>query len=164
MFGSSGSTRSSYIMFDPHSGDQPKVAHHVYCRQQHAVEIIQLIEVPAPSQRFAPSRIGSSSSSSSYSCSTASEYSSHNDVVSSYCSSDTPEETTFEEDEPSTPDTTYDTRVTRIHAWRDKFARDMGFTLPGMFFHPFFFLSHLTNYLVFRYTTTNEHHQTKSTR
>jgi len=126
-------------MFDPHSGDQPKVAHHVYCRQQHAVEIIQLIEVPAPSQRFAPSRIGSSSSSSSYSCSTASEYSSHNDVVSSYCSSDTPEETTFEEDEPSTPDATYDTRVTRIHAWRDKFARDMGFTLPGMFFHPFSF-------------------------
>jgi len=136
MLGSSGST-CSYIgslMIDPHTSDQPKVdLGHLYCRQQHAVEIIQLIEVPAPSRRFPSSPIDSSSSSSCYSSESESESEYPPDeeaesIGSSYCSSDTPEQMDSEEEEISNPDETSDIRVTRVHTWRANFAKDMGLT------------------------------------
>lgn len=112
---------------------------HLYCRQQHAVEIIQLTEVPPPTPRFTSAHVDSSSTSSSYSCDSESDYpsdedddddDSESDYGTSYCSSDTPEEMDDEEDVASTHDETYDTRVTRIHAWREKYAKDMGLTPP----------------------------------
>jgi len=132
MLGSSGSTHSyiGSLMIDPHTSDQPKVdLGHLYCRQQHAVEIIQLIEVPAPSRRFTSSPIDSRSSSSCYSSEPESEYTSDDEaepVGPSYCSSDTPEQMDSEEEEISNSDKTYDIRVTRVHAWRANFAKDMG--------------------------------------
>jgi hypothetical protein len=123
---------SSLMHIDPHS--EPKVLDHLYCRQPNAVEIIQLVEVPAPSQRFPSSPIDwSSSSSSYYSSESESQYDDPQSVGTSYCSSDTPEEIDLEEEEISKPDETYDTRATRIHAWREKFAKDMGLTISGMF-------------------------------
>jgi len=132
MLGSSCSTHS-YIASLMISRDQPKVdLAHLYCRQQHAVEIIQLVEVPAPSRRFASSPIDSGSSSSCYSSESESEYPADDEGVSdgtSYCSSDTSEEMYCEEEEISNSDETYDTRVTRVHAWRENFAKDMGLAL-----------------------------------
>jgi len=99
------------------------------------LEIIQLVEVPAPARRFASSPIDSSSiassSSSCYSSESESEYSSDDDEAesagSSYCSSDSSEQINSEEEEEvSKPDETYDTRATRVHAWRASFAKDTG--------------------------------------
>jgi len=133
MLGSSGSTHSyfdSLMIADQHKFDLG----HLYCRQPpYAVEIIQLVEVPAPARRFASSSASSSSSSSS-SYSSESESGYYDDAESagsSYCSSDSSEHITSEdEEEVLIPDETHDTRVTRVHAWRASFAKDMGIDLP----------------------------------
>ncbi|KIM88237.1 hypothetical protein PILCRDRAFT_85490 [Piloderma croceum F 1598] len=137
MLGSSGSAHSYFdsLMIVPNTGDQHKPIDlaHLYCRQPYAVEIIQLVEVPAPARRFPiVSSSIASSSSSCYSSESESEYSSDDDdnaesAGSSYCSSDSSEQMNSEEEEEvSKPDETYDTRVTRVHAWRATFAKDMG--------------------------------------
>jgi len=150
MLGSSGSAHSYIDSLMIHSGsDQPKVdPGHLYCRQQYAVEIIQLIEVPAPSRRFASpaidsSSVASSSSSSYYSSESESEYLSDDDdeaesVGPSYCSSDTPEQMDSDEEGVSIPDETYDVRVTRVHAWRESFTKDVGLIPSGTFLPPIF--------------------------
>jgi hypothetical protein len=148
MLGSSGSAHSYFdsLMIDPNTGDQHKIdLGHLYCRQPYAVEIIQLVEVPAPARRFASSPIDSSSiassSSSCYSSESESEYSSDDDEVesagSSYCSSDSSEQINSEEEEVvSKPDETYDTRATRVHAWRASFAKDTGIASSGIYSFP----------------------------
>jgi hypothetical protein len=41
-----------------------------------------------------------------------------------------------EEEEISNSDKTYDIRVTRVHAWRANFAKDMGLAPSGTFLYP----------------------------
>jgi hypothetical protein len=126
------------IMINAPSGHQAKVdPSHLYLSRQSAVEIIQLIEVAPPSRRQPSPSVDSSSvassSSSCYSSLTEGEYPSDDEsVCSSYCSSDTPEQLVSlrcDGEEVSKPDESYDTRVTRVHAWREKSAKDMGFLL-----------------------------------
>ena len=95
----------------------------VYYRQP---EVIQLVEVSAPPTIEHPSTITETSmpSSSSYSSSCSSEDESEDDEdCSSYCSSD-PEE--MEESAHGYYDDTYSTRLRRVNAWRDGFAKAMG--------------------------------------
>ena len=148
MLDSSGFAHSyiGSLMIDQRPGDQSKAdLGHLYCRQQYAVEIIQLVEVPPPSRRFASSSVdpssGASSSSSWYSSESESDHTSDDEgtefVGRSYCSSDTPEEMDSEDDVISHPDETYDTRVTRVHAWRDNFVKDMGSIPSGTAISPY---------------------------
>lgn len=129
------SDSASYLRSLMIDDDKPKVdLAHLYCHKQYAVEIIQLIEVPPPSRRFPsspidPSSIASSSSCCSYSDSESDYTSDYDDdaesVGPSYCSSDNPGGINDEQEEISTPDETYDTRVIRVHAWRESFAKAM---------------------------------------
>lgn len=123
------------IMINARNDHQAKVdPGHLYLPRQHAVEIIQLIEVAPPSRRqLSPPTDSSSmasSSSSCYSSETESDYLSDEEPsCSSYCSSDTPEQLASlrcDGEEVSEPDETYDIRATRVHAWREKSAKDMG--------------------------------------
>ncbi|KAJ3485934.1 hypothetical protein NLI96_g4592 [Meripilus lineatus] len=111
--------KSSYSPKDtsPQSGP-------VYLRQHRTIELIELIEVPAPPPRQQPSTITSSEASSSpytESCS-SSEFDSEEDesAGSSYCSSD--EEDMAQRDMPLYDDT-YRTRLNRVLAWRDGFSK-----------------------------------------
>ncbi|KAI0698347.1 hypothetical protein BC835DRAFT_664779 [Cytidiella melzeri] len=94
----------------------------LYYRQH---EVIQLIEVPAPTQQQHLSDITSSSvASSSYSDSDSSAADSdESESCSSYCSSD---EEAFEGSSHGCYDDTYNTRLSRVAAWRDSFAKAMG--------------------------------------
>ncbi|KZT07542.1 uncharacterized protein LAESUDRAFT_725003 [Laetiporus sulphureus 93-53] len=90
--------------------------------QQCSLEIIQLVEVPAPPRiRPSSSFMGSSFASSSYSSSM--EESEDESECSSYCSSDPEEE---EAARTSAPDDTYKTRLHRVLVWREKLAHAMG--------------------------------------
>ena len=113
----------------------PKVATGgpVYYRQH---EVIQLVEVPAPPPAKHPSTITSSSvpSSSAYteSCAETSESEEEDSEASSYCSSE-------EGDEAARAcyDDTYGTRLSRVLAWRDGFAKALGVALSGTRSFPF---------------------------
>lgn len=90
---------------------------HLFVRQPHTIQIIQLVEGPPPPPRPIESVIQTSSagSSSASSCPTSSD-----EDCSSYCSSViTPDH--------SAPvqwtDDTYSTRMKRVHAWRDGFVK-----------------------------------------
>ncbi|KAI1796722.1 hypothetical protein LXA43DRAFT_1089805 [Ganoderma leucocontextum] len=94
---------------------------HLYLHQQPTVEIIQLIEVPPPPPRSHPytSTIASSSFASS-SCDSSDNNSEEDEsVCSSYCSS----EEDPDADQAPTYDDTYKTRLHRVLAWRDGFAK-----------------------------------------
>lgn len=104
----------------------------VYYRQH---EVIQLVEVPAPprqqkQQQQHPSTITSSSlpSSSVYSdsCSSEAESEESEPVCSSYCSSDEDVAAIQEAGSYACYDDTYTTRLGRVLAWRDGFAKAMG--------------------------------------
>ncbi|KAL1945032.1 hypothetical protein VTO73DRAFT_2652 [Trametes versicolor] len=103
-----------------------KDAHpHLYLHQQRTVEVIQLIEVPAPPPRSHISSFASSSfASSSYD---SSESSSEEDesVCSSYCSSEEDADADADVDMNQAPvyDDTYKTRYNRVLAWREGFAK-----------------------------------------
>ncbi|KAI0731109.1 hypothetical protein C8Q76DRAFT_350020 [Earliella scabrosa] len=94
---------------------------HLYLHQQRTVEVIQLIEVPPPPPRSHPytSTLASSSFASS-SCESSDDDSEEDDsVCSSYCSS---EEDSDVGQAPSYDDT-YKTRLNRVLAWREGFAK-----------------------------------------
>lgn len=147
MLGPSDATRPyisspDLIMINAPNDNQAKVdPGHLYLPRQHAVEIIQLIEVAPPSRRrLSPSTDSSSvasSSSSCYSSETESEYLSDEEPsCSSYCSSDTPEQLVSlrcDGEEIFKPDETHDIRATRVHAWREKSAKDMGVSISGTY-------------------------------
>lgn len=94
---------------------------HLYLHQQPTVEIIQLIEVPPPPPRSHPytSTIASSSFASSSCDSSDNDSEEDESVCSSYCSS----EEDLDADQAPTYDDTYKTRLHRVLAWRDGFAK-----------------------------------------
>ncbi|KAI0642406.1 hypothetical protein C8Q79DRAFT_1013679 [Trametes meyenii] len=100
--------------------DYPPHAAHLYLHPQRTVEVIQLIEVPAPPPRSHPYTSVASSSFVSSSCDSSDDDSEEDEsVCSSYCSSE-------EEQEPSQApvyDDTYKTRLNRVLAWRDGFEK-----------------------------------------
>jgi len=107
----------------------------LYLRQQRTVEIIQLVEVDAPPPpRRSPSTFTSSSEpSSSYSSNDSygsSEFDPEEEEVAatSYCSSDEEE---MEERKIAFYDDTFPTRLNRVIAWRDGFAKAMGVSLSN---------------------------------
>jgi hypothetical protein len=148
----------SLMIRDQHKFDLANL----YCRQPYAVEIIQLVEVPPPARRFPiDSSSIASSSSSCYSSECESEYSSEAESAgSSYCSSDSSEQMNSEEEEVSKPDETYGTRVTRVHAWRASFAKDMGI---GSYFLPSYasvpFIDRYDFQIFYRYNIQNAKYQ-----
>ncbi|EKM82216.1 hypothetical protein AGABI1DRAFT_55411 [Agaricus bisporus var. burnettii JB137-S8] len=101
--------------------------HRVYVQQQHTVQIIQLVEAPAPPQRNLGSAIDSSyCSSSSYSESSSLASEEEEEVVcESYCSSDDEEV----QDTRSCPPDTYSLRMKRILSWRENFSAHLSATL-----------------------------------
>ncbi|KIJ65227.1 hypothetical protein HYDPIDRAFT_89043 [Hydnomerulius pinastri MD-312] len=103
--------------------DQSKVnPGHLYVRQPHAIQIIQLVEGPPP-----PRRISSVIESSSAGSSSASSYPSTSDSeeeCSSYCSSVvTPNESSQDREPVAWTDDTYNTRMKRVYDWRDGFTK-----------------------------------------
>ncbi|THH30515.1 hypothetical protein EUX98_g3687, partial [Antrodiella citrinella] len=108
--------------------------------EQSTVEVIQLIEVDAPPPRQIPSDFASSSASSSSADSSSSSHAQSEvseeecessaseeseSVCSSYCSSDEEE---MKERKIMFFDDTYGTRLTRVLAWRESFAKATGIT------------------------------------
>jgi hypothetical protein len=121
---------------------------HLYLRQQHTVQIIQLVEGPPPSPRHIGSVInGSAASSSDCSTNDSTEDSESSDddddeesVCSSYCSSDAPpEHPESPRDDESTrlisgsPSQTYSLPWKRILDWRQNFSAPLSATLSGMY-------------------------------
>jgi len=112
---------------------------HVYRRQPHTVQIIQLVEGPPPS----PRHIASGSTPSSYDYSTEDSQSSEGEdedeesVCTSYCSSDLPPEQLKSpvcNDESiavrsELPSQTYSMPLKRILAWRENFSTQLSDTL-----------------------------------
>ncbi|KAM5530828.1 hypothetical protein V8D89_015518 [Ganoderma adspersum] len=94
---------------------------HLYLHQQPTVGIIQLIEVPPPPPRSHPytSTMASSSFASSSCDSSDNDSEEDESVCSSYCSS----EEDLDADQAPTYDDTYKTRLHRVLAWRDGFAK-----------------------------------------
>ena len=118
---------------------------HFYLRQQHTVQIIQLVEGPPPSPRRISSVInGSAASSSSQYSSQDSESSDGDDeesVCSSYCSSDLPpqqqpQSPPCDDDSnlrtPGPSSQSYSLPLKRILAWREDFSIPLSTTLSGM--------------------------------
>ncbi|OCH96376.1 hypothetical protein OBBRIDRAFT_787456 [Obba rivulosa] len=96
----------------------------LYLHQQRTLEVIQLIEVPAPPRVQPPSTFSSSSfASSSYTSSSSDEESD----CESYCSSDAED---IEPASASVSNDTYNTRQSRVLAWRESSAKAMGAALP----------------------------------
>ncbi|EPQ56700.1 hypothetical protein GLOTRDRAFT_115845 [Gloeophyllum trabeum ATCC 11539] len=114
--------------------DPRKHAHndgHVYLRQPYTVEIIQLEEVTPPSPHSIPSSSASPASSSSSSYYDDESDEEEDSDCTSYCSSDY-----SMQDEPRTKDAayaedTYSARMSRIHAWRESFSKEVGALAPG---------------------------------
>lgn len=114
-----------------------------YLRQQPAIEVIQLVEVPPPSR---PEHLSVPGSSSAASSSYASESSSEHESAESYCSSledlnlnlnlDVQFRSSSEEDEPEQPriDDTFHARMRRIEQWRDAYAKAVGAELGSSLF------------------------------
>ncbi|KAG5653313.1 hypothetical protein H0H81_001184 [Sphagnurus paluster] len=122
---------------DVHNHDDPKFSTgHLYLRQPHTVQIIQLVEGPPPPPRKITSVINASTSaySSSYSSSSTSSEDDES-LCSSYCSSDLPPEQSDSPlgDQESTalhselPHETYST-TKRILAWRENFSAHLSTT------------------------------------
>lgn len=105
-------------------------------RHPRAVEIIQLVEVPAPMRAPRPHRSlpASTPASTSY-CSSSSE-SEESESAESYCSSDVPSlrhdapghrsSESEDEPEPARWDDTFHQRMRRIENWRDHYAKSVG--------------------------------------
>lgn len=130
-----------------HSTEQSKDhSNHVYYRQQHTVQIIQLVEGPPPTPRHISSVINDSSASSTSSDAYSSEYSEscpsqedEESVCSSYCSSDSPSEQPdlphceegSSSSKPESSSESYTLRMKRIMAWRENFSTHLSATLSG---------------------------------
>ncbi|KAI0369760.1 hypothetical protein BV20DRAFT_1113474 [Pilatotrama ljubarskyi] len=93
---------------------------HLYLHQQRTVEVIQLIEVPAPPPRSHPYTSIASSSFVSSSCDSSDDDSEEDEsVCSSYCSS----EEDADVNQAPVYDDTYKTRLNRVLAWREGFVK-----------------------------------------
>ncbi|KIK92987.1 hypothetical protein PAXRUDRAFT_146071 [Paxillus rubicundulus Ve08.2h10] len=103
--------------------DQSKVnPGHLYVRQPHTIQIIQLVEGPPPPRRI--SSVIESSSASSSSASSCPSTSDSEAECSSYCSSIvTPDESSHDREPAPWTDDTYDTRMKRVYDWRDGFTQ-----------------------------------------
>lgn len=156
----------SDIIVDVH----PKLSSpHLYYRQPHTVQIIQLVECDAP-----PPRLGSPINDSSASSSSSNDYSSDDSesleddeesACSSYCSSDLPpEETDAAESEhkqayrAEASTETYSIRMKRILAWRENFSAQLSATLEG----EHFFLSLFYSGSLITHARTHTTHLTKT--
>lgn len=95
---------------------------HLYVREPHAIQIIQLVEGPPPSPRNISSVIQSASAESSYPSTSESD----EEECSSYCSSVvTPYESCKDHEPAPWTDDTYDIRMKRVHLWRDAVTKDL---------------------------------------
>ncbi|EDR05251.1 uncharacterized protein LACBIDRAFT_303561 [Laccaria bicolor S238N-H82] len=112
---------------------------HVYLRQQHTVQVIELVEGPPPPPRRITSVINDSSVAASSSCDdsssedSASQLSTEEPSCSSYCSSDIPPEhlessQSHEQTRAESSTETYSVRMKRILAWRENFSSSIGAT------------------------------------
>ena len=131
----------SSVSFNNNNDDHPKFSPtHVYYRQQHTVQIIELVECTAPPPRNIASVIHDSDYSSSYSSSDDNDDSDQEDeAATSYCSSDVPPEHSESPPIPSgegeslpielASDSYSSTK--RILAWRENFASDFGTAFAG---------------------------------
>lgn len=113
---------------------------HVYLRQQHTVQVIELVEGPPPPPRRITSVINDSSVAASSSCDDSSEdsasLSTEEPSCSSYCSSDLPSEhpespQSHEQTRAESSTETYSVRMKRILAWRENFSSSIGATFSG---------------------------------
>lgn len=117
---------------------------HLYLRQQHTVQIIQLVEGPPPSPRHINGNTASSCDYSSEDSESSDEDDGDDDdeeeeeesVCSSYCSSDlSPEQLPRDYDSnalrPGSSSQTYSLPLKRILAWRENFSTQPGATLSG---------------------------------
>jgi len=120
----------------------PSNPHHLYLRQQHTVQIIQLVEGPPPPPRNITSVINDSGASSSfyssdYSSSSEDESEDEEEAGSSYCSSDLPPEQPDMQSESDAclagssgttlPTETY-SAFQRILSWRENFSTHLSST------------------------------------
>ncbi|KAF8074631.1 hypothetical protein FPV67DRAFT_589787 [Lyophyllum atratum] len=121
---------------DAHSHDHKFSTGQLYVRQQHTVQIIQLVEGPPPAPRNITSVINDSyASTSAYSSSCSSSSSDEESACSSYCSSDLPPEQTDsplvdQESGALQPELSTETYSTtkRILAWRQNFSAHLSAT------------------------------------
>ena len=152
MFVSSALSLSS-DSFNTTNDDHPKFSPtHVYYRQQHTVQIIELVECTAPPPRNIASVIHDSDYSSSYSSSDDDDDSDQEDeAATSYCSSDVPPEPSdsapISSGGPPPIELASDSysSTKRILAWRENFANDFGTAFTGMCVLPHrLWTSHLT--------------------
>lgn len=114
---------------------------HVYLRQQHTVQVIELVEGPPPPPRRITSVINDSSVAASSSCDDSSSedsasLSTEEPSCSSYCSSDMPLEhlespQSHEQTRAESSTETYSVRMKRILAWRENFSSSIGATFSG---------------------------------
>ncbi|KAF9219943.1 hypothetical protein BS17DRAFT_716135 [Gyrodon lividus] len=113
--------------------DQSKVnPGHLYVRQPHAIQIIQLVECTPPPRRI--SSVIESSSAGSSSASSCPSTSDSEEECSSYCSSIvTPDESSQDREPVPWTDDTYNTRMKRVYDWRDGFTKATS-ALTGMSF------------------------------
>ncbi|KAI6139668.1 hypothetical protein BKA82DRAFT_1007401 [Pisolithus tinctorius] len=89
---------------------------HLYVREPHAIQIIQLVEASPPPPHNISSVIQSTSAGSSYPSTSESE----EEECSSYCSSVvTPDDSSQDREPIPWTDDTYDVRMKRVHLWRD---------------------------------------------
>ena len=119
----SDSSSAPIHMFDHF---QSKVAspNHLYVRQPHAIQIIQLVECPPPPRRVSSVAYSSSAGSSASSCPTSSSDEDEDDFTdsSSYCSSYVSDEASLGQKVLWT-DETHDIRMKRVTSWRDAAAK-----------------------------------------
>ncbi|KAH9939147.1 hypothetical protein B0H21DRAFT_757325 [Amylocystis lapponica] len=115
--------------FPPQSCMDKGAPHSPLFLQERTLEIIQLIEVPAPPRaQRSSTKFSSSVASSSYTSSSSSSTnpdSVEESAISSYCSSDA------EDCCVSVPDDTYTTRLKRVLAWRENHAKATGLPLDS---------------------------------
>ncbi|KAI6101125.1 hypothetical protein EDD16DRAFT_1694731 [Pisolithus croceorrhizus] len=94
---------------------------HLYVREPHAIQIIQLVEASPPPPRNISSVIQSASAGSSYPSTSESD----EEECSSYCSSVvTPDESCKDREPAPWADDTYSIRMKRVHLWRDAVTKD----------------------------------------
>jgi hypothetical protein len=132
----SASSSSDALLHD----DQNKFpSGQIFLRQQHTVQIIQLVEGPPPPPRRISSVINDSDASSSFYSSEYSESSASDEdeesACSSYCSSDedlvSPQCNDSSAPVPQSYSETHSIRMKRILAWRENFSTHLTDSLSG---------------------------------
>lgn len=133
----------SAIMLHPSSASSSSFGHmldrdplkptsaHLYVCQPHTIQIIQLVEAPPPPRRISSVIQSTSAGSSSASASSCPSTSDSEEDCSSYCSSVvTPDNSSHDREPVPWTDDTYNTRMKRVHAWRDGFVKATSLLAP----------------------------------